>query len=139
MEASFDVKGLEDLEKALLKVEAQVAFKALRKSGREAMKPVRDEMAERANFNPLGLGKHLNKDIAMKARKPGRKSSKTALTVTVGPRKAQSQKAIAQEYGTSNQAADPFMRPALANNVQSILSTLKVAIRRNLEAIKNGN
>jgi HK97 gp10 family phage protein len=42
-------------------------------------------------------------------------------------------KALAQEFGTVKQVADPFIRPALDYNVQQVLRILTVEIRNGIQ------
>ena len=42
-------------------------------------------------------------------------------------------KALAQELGTVKQVADPFIRPALDYNLQTVLHVLTVEIRNGIE------
>ena len=57
----------------------------------------------------------------------------TMVTVRVGPSKEHTMKALAQEFGTVKQVADPFMRPALDFNRAKILRVLSVRIREGIE------
>ena len=43
------------------------------------------------------------------------------------------EKALAQEFGTVKQVADPFIRPALDYNLQTVLRVLTVEIRNGIE------
>ncbi|EPW7184187.1 TPA: HK97-gp10 family putative phage morphogenesis protein, partial [Klebsiella pneumoniae] len=55
------------------------------------------------------------------------------VTLRVGPSKQHHMKALAQEFGTVKQVADPFIRPALDYNLQTVLRVLTVEIRNGIE------
>ncbi|MCO7225773.1 HK97-gp10 family putative phage morphogenesis protein [Pleionea sp. CnH1-48] len=139
MKMDFKVDGLREIEKALLELEAKVSAKALRAAGRKAMKPVREDVINGAGFDPLATSKHMRDDIKMSARVAGRRSTKTALSVTVFPHKSHNHKAIAQEFGTERQSAKPFLRPALDNNASLVISIFTQEVRKAIEKINKKN
>lgn len=126
----WSVDGLKELDDALTKLGEKAGLKALRKAGREAMQDVRFAMAMGAGFDAAAEdGSHMRDDITITTKKLDRKAGKnTALSVRVGPKKKHSQKAIAQEYGTAKQEPDPFMRPALHENRQRVVNTVKTVL-----------
>lgn len=141
--SNFEVEGLADLDKALEQVGYQIGLKVMRAAGRKAMKPVEVAMIAGANEATGDLKASINTTSS----KP--KSSRNGVTVftNVGPgrkKAAKSQggrtlsrvnaKAIAQEYGTARQKAEPFMRPALANNAQKVLGIYITELSKGIEA-----
>jgi HK97 gp10 family phage protein len=75
---------------------------------------------------------HMRESI--KIRSSTRKSrGNTVVTLRVGPSKKHHMKALAQEFGTVKQVADPFIRPALDYNVQTVLRVLTVEIRNGIQ------
>jgi HK97 gp10 family phage protein len=139
MAKSFDVEGLADLEKNLVKLGAKMGVKLLGQAGRKAMKPVLDAAKEGANVKTGDL----RSAMAISTRKG---KGNTAININVGATKSKAlksqggqklagvnQKAIAQEYGTKKQKAEPFLRPALEQNVQKVLSIFKSELTARIE------
>ncbi|SIQ13788.1 HK97-gp10 family putative phage morphogenesis protein [Marinobacterium stanieri] len=144
---NFEVQGMAELEEALLDLGAETGFKTLRSAGRKAMEPVLIAATIGANRDSGDL----KDSMAISSRKG--KGGNRAVDIDVGPTKKKAakseggrelsgvaHKAIAQEYGTSDQEAEPFLRPALDQNVDRVLdlfgSELGKAIAR---AVKKAN
>ncbi|WP_299195752.1 HK97-gp10 family putative phage morphogenesis protein [uncultured Amphritea sp.] len=135
MEITTDVQGLAELEKALLDLGAQTGFKTLRSAARKAMKPVLSDAQANVNVDSGDT----KESLAISAKKG--KGHASAVVVSVGntrkkARKSEgghklagvNQKVIAQEYGTKNQAADPFLTPALIKNKDQVLNLFKAEL-----------
>ncbi|WP_182036508.1 HK97-gp10 family putative phage morphogenesis protein [Vibrio diabolicus] len=137
---SWGVSGLKELEKALTELGQKAGLKALRKASREAMGGVQLSMAMGAGYNSDSPdGEHMRDSIKISTKKLDSKhgGKDNALATRVGPSKKHSQKAIAQEYGTAKQAADPFMRPALYENRHRIVRTFRTVLATEIQkAIK---
>lgn len=137
---SWSVSGLKELEKALTELGQKAGLKALRKASREAMGGVQLSMAMGAGYNSGSPdGEHMRDSIKISTKKLDSKhgGKDNALATRVGPSKKHSQKAIAQEYGTAKQAADPFMRPALYENRHRIVRTFRTVLATEIQkAIK---
>ncbi|BEM76402.1 hypothetical protein SME38J_05050 [Serratia marcescens] len=128
-----DVSGLKELERKLAAV-GDDALKIMRKAGRSALEPVLSDMKAHAGYNPKGKGPHMRDDI--KIRSTSRLNDPrylTVITFKVGPSKAHHIKALAQEFGTVKQVAEPFMRPALDYNKSKVLRILAAELRYGLE------
>jgi HK97 gp10 family phage protein len=141
MDIKWEVQGLQELEKAVNNLTIAAGKKVLRQAGREAMAGVQFAMASGAGYDPGTSGAHMRETIKISAKIADSKNggSDNAVAVRVGPSKQHSQKAIAQEYGTAKQAADPFMRPALFDNREWVVNTFKSALATAIEkAIKKG-
>lgn len=137
---SWSVSGLKELEKALTELGQKAGLKALRKASREAMGGVQLSMAMGAGYNSDSPdGEHMRDSIKISTKKLDSKhgGKDNALATRVGPSKKHNQKAIAQEYGTAKQAADPFMRPALYENRHRIVRTFRTVLATEIQkAIK---
>ncbi|ENK2310051.1 hypothetical protein AB3B00_002310 [Vibrio alginolyticus] len=137
---SWSVSGLKELEKALTELGQKAGLKALRKASRGAMGGVQLSMAMGAGYNSDSPdGEHMRDSIKISTKKLDSKhgGKDNALATRVGPSKKHSQKAIAQEYGTAKQAADPFMRPALYENRHRIVRTFRTVLATEIQkAIK---
>jgi len=146
----YEVEGLKELEKALLELGAELGYKTLRTAGRKAMAPVLQSATAGANEDSGEL-KRAMAISTKKGRGARGKGGDTAVEILVGPTRGTvretaadgtkssrklvgvNQKAIAQEYGTVNQKAEPFLRPALANNANQVLSNLGTELAAAIE------
>nr|WP_248376803.1 HK97-gp10 family putative phage morphogenesis protein [Vibrio cyclitrophicus] len=137
---SWDVSGLKELEKALTDIGEKAGLRTLRKASREAMGGVQFAMAMGAGYDEAGDdGEHMRDSIKITTKKLDSKhgGKDNALATRVGPTKKHSQKAIAQEYGTAKQTADPFMRPALFENRHRVVSKFRTVLATEIQkAIK---
>lgn len=139
MAEKFEVEGLKELEKKLLSLGAQMGVKTLRSAGRQAMKPVLETAKQTVNVDTGDL----QSALAISAKKG---KGKTAININVGVTKKKAtkkqggktfvnvnQKAIALEYGTSKQKADPFLIPALEQNARKVLATFKTELAKKID------
>jgi HK97 gp10 family phage protein len=139
MAKNFEIEGLKELEKALLDLGPELGFKTLRSAGREAMKPVLASAQKNVHVDSGDT----HDALAISAKKGKGNTSvfinvgatKTKATKKQGGRKFVNvnQKVIAQEFGTKKQEADPFLRPALENNANKVLSGLKNSLADKIE------
>ncbi|EJH4369370.1 HK97 gp10 family phage protein [Salmonella enterica subsp. enterica serovar Bareilly] len=128
----MEVQGLDDLERQLMALGEKVGTKVLRDAGREALKVVEEDMKQHAGYDETSTAQHMRDSI--KIRNSNRKSrGSTVVTLRVGPSKQHYMKALAQEFGTVKQVAEPFIRPALDYNVQTVLRVLAVEIRNGIQ------
>lgn len=129
-----EVKGLQELEKALVGLGEKVAVKVLRDAGSEAMAIVAEDMRQHSGFNVKSEAEHMRDGITTRSRnRMNDQKWPTVITLRVGPSKAHRMKALAQEFGTVKQVAKPFMRPALDYNRAKILRILTTRIREGIE------
>ncbi|MBJ3683634.1 HK97 gp10 family phage protein [Salmonella enterica subsp. enterica serovar Corvallis] len=128
----MEVTGLDDLERQLMALGEKAGTKVLRDAGREALKVVEEDMKQHAGYDETSTAQHMRDSI--KIRNSNRKSrGSTVVTLRVGPSKQHYMKALAQEFGTVKQVAEPFIRPALDYNVQIVLRVLAVEIRNGIQ------
>ncbi|EHQ2765894.1 HK97 gp10 family phage protein [Salmonella enterica] len=128
----MEVTGLDELERHLMALGEKVGTKVLRDAGREALKVVEEDMKQHAGYDETSTAQHMRDSI--KIRNSNRKSrGSTVVTLRVGPSKQHYMKALAQEFGTVKQVAEPFIRPALDYNVQTVLRVLAVEIRNGIQ------
>jgi len=135
----YEVEGLKELEKALLELGADLGYATLRTAGKKAMEPVLQAAKQGANEDTGDMQKAMA--ISTKKGRGARgKGGSTAIEILVGATRGtiteedeegkktkrklsrMNEKVGAQEYGTENQQARPFLRPALANNADRVLS-----------------
>ncbi|ECB7839931.1 HK97-gp10 family putative phage morphogenesis protein [Salmonella enterica] len=128
----MEVTGLDELERQLMALGEKVGTKVLRDAGREALKVVEEDMKQHAGYDETSTAQHMRDSI--KIRNSNRKSrGSTVVTLRVGPSKQHYMKALAQEFGTVKQVAEPFIRPALDYNIQTVLRVLAVEIRNGIQ------
>lgn len=128
----MEVTGLDELERQLMALGEKVGTKVLRDAGREALKVVEEDMKQHAGYDETSTAQHMRDSI--KIRNSNRKSrGSTVVTLRVGPSKQHYMKALAQEFGTVKQVGEPFIRPALDYNVQTVLRVLAVEIRNGIQ------
>ncbi|EBV2369861.1 hypothetical protein CQD62_22025 [Salmonella enterica subsp. enterica serovar Typhimurium] len=128
----MEVTGLDDLERQMMALGEKVGTKVLRDAGWEALKVVEEDMKQHAGYDETSTAQHMRDSI--KIRNSNRKSrGSTVVTLRVGPSKQHYMKALAQEFGTVKQVAEPFIRPALDYNVQTVLRVLAVEIRNGIQ------
>lgn len=123
-----------DFDRVLEDIDKKVGVKLLRDAGREAMKIVQLDMISNAGFDEESIGPHMRDSIKIRSTNVAETSRyNTIVTLRVGPSKIHHMKALAQEFGTIKQVAQPFIRPAMDYNVQKILQVLATEIRIGLE------
>lgn len=142
---SWQINGLKELEAQLKDLGAAVGIKALRKAGRESMVGVQMAMMMGAGVDPDSEDEHMRDSIKITTKKMDSKKAgdSNAIAVRVGPTKKHSMKAIAQEYGTAKQTADPFMRPSLYENRHRVVDdfsiNLTAAIQKAIKKQRRAN
>ncbi|ROU13687.1 hypothetical protein EB837_12225 [Kluyvera ascorbata] len=130
----MEVKGLQELELQLEAIGEKLAVKVLRQAGKEAMEVVTEDMQQHAGFDESSDGPHMRDSIKISSQNRMKDERwLTVVTIRVGPSREHTMKALAQEFGTVKQVADPFMRPALDFNREKILRILAVGIREGIE------
>lgn len=125
--------GWNEIEKALnelldLEGEGKETANALRRAGRKAMQPVLEAAIDKA---PEDSG-NLKSNIKMTAKVGKTKKQQSAVTVQVGTNR-KAKYALHQEYGTSEIEAQPFLRPALAENSDKVLTGLESELKTELD------
>ena len=153
---TFDVQGLRELEQQLTALGAETGVATLRRAGRKAMEPVKEAAIAGAGEDSGDTKKAITISTSRK-----RNAKSRAINIRVGATKrivvdidSEGNKTkrrvehvahavIAQEFGTSKQDADPFLRPALEDNAELVLSTFKTelgkAITRAMRKQQSGN
>ncbi|HEE0042140.1 TPA: HK97 gp10 family phage protein [Citrobacter freundii] len=130
----MEVQGLQALERQLQALGEKVAGKVLAAAGKEAMEIVQEDMQQHAGYDETSSGPHMRDSIKVSSRNRMKDERwLTVVTIRVGPSKEHTMKALAQEFGTVKQVADPFMRPALDYNRAKILRILAVRLREGIE------
>lgn len=132
--------GWGDIEKSLnelldLDGTGKETANALRRAGRKAMQPVLEAAIDKA---PRDTG-NLKENIKITAKVGKTKKQHSAVTVQVGTT-SKAKYALHQEYGTSEIEAQPFLRPALAENADTVLTELereaKIALDKTVRKVQ---
>jgi HK97 gp10 family phage protein len=153
MEVSIKLQGIGQVEKALRELEIEFGdkmaqSKVLVPAVREALRPVLIQARANAPKDTGGL----TRSLIIEARRPTRKDRRSkyitgtdtviaAITTSSGLRLAKlgiksDARAIAQEFGTANNPAQPYLRTALESNAQSTISSLADILARRIEKFK---
>ena len=135
MSVEFNIEGLDEVSRKLQAIGSQkVAKRIARKAGRQAMNLVRD--AARLNSKAIDdpdTKEKIHKNITVQGGK-SRNANEIIIRVGIKGGASQNQHSVSTaglsggdtrhwryiEFPTSRTTATPFMRPALANNIQQV-------------------
>ena len=134
--SSWKVEGFSEFERQLRDMATgfradNIARNTLVKAAKQAMEPVLQYVEQNAPFDETNVGPvHLKYTARLDARIPsGRdkmshyvKETDAAIAVVSVKKSAVS---LAQEFGTSKLAPQPFLRPALESRKQDVVNSLK--------------
>lgn len=153
MGVSIKLEGIGEVDKALRALEIEFGdkmaqSKVLVPAVREALKPV---LAQAKANAPKDSG-DLEKSLVIEARRPTRRDKRSkyvtqtdtviaAVTTASGKKLAKmgiksDARAIAQEFGTANHPAQPYLRTALESNAQTTVNSLANILARRIEKFK---
>ena len=153
---TIKLEGIGDVDRALKALEDEFGDKMARSkvlipAVREALKPVL--IQARANA-PKDSG-DLTRSLIVEARRPTSRDRRSkyvtrtdtviaAVTTASGKKLAKmgiksDARAIAQEFGTANHPAQPYLRPALESNAQSTVTRLGEILARRIEQFRAKN
>jgi HK97 gp10 family phage protein len=156
MGVTVKLEGIGDVDKALRALEEEFGDKLARSkvlipAVREALKPV---LAQAKANAPVNSG-DLVKSLIVEARRPTRRDKRSkyvtqtdtviaAVTTASGKKLAKmgiksDARAIAQEFGTANHPAQPYLRPALESNAQATVSRLGDILGRRIMQFRAKN
>lgn len=145
VDTKIQMIGLQHLEKALREIAPQIKGNPLRNASRAMAKVVEDDARKRAPMGTDGIDDgRLKRAVAKKliplrerdqATMRGNSAEVYDVGVNVGKK---SDKATAWywwqvELGNENNAAQPFLRPALFNNKQQAINAFSEKLKRSLE------
>lgn len=141
MASSFQLQGLDAAMEKIRSVSNEVAQRGARLAGTRAMRVVRNAARARAQAlddpsTPSNIAKNIVERYDRKASQRER-----AVVVKVGvmggakPRKGDQDTGHFRmlEFGTSQMAARPFMRPALSENIQQVTETFVEALEPQID------
>lgn len=145
MAAEFKITGLEPALRKMRAVTAEVTLKGVRGSASKAMRVVRD--AARANARRIDdpqSAADIAKNIAVSTRVyPRLGEVRSRVGVKGGARPDSSRNPDPKntghfrflEFGTSQMPAQPFLRPALENNIDKVISVFVTDLSSNIDKV----
>lgn len=139
-----EIQGLDGVMRRLKALGPKMGTKALRTAGTKAMRIVRDAARNRARgFDDPKTGSNIAKAIVTRydakgSRREGGAVIKVGVVGGARPRKGTDDPGHwrLKEFGTSKMPADPFMRPAIEQNVDRVIAA--VATELNIQLDKLG-
>lgn len=134
--ADFKIEGLDKVLAKMQGLGPKLVKKGLRTAGTKAMRIVRDDARRMAkSFDDPESGSNIAKNIVTRYDARGSKRVGGAVTkvgVAGGARPQKGREDTGHwrflEFGTENMRAQPFMRPALANNVEQVTTAYVAAL-----------
>jgi len=138
---SVKLEGFSEFEDQLFQIQTlfladTTARQTLVKAVKTAMQPVYDRVATTAPYNEKSAGPiHMRDTTKIESRIPNSRDKQSAYVnetdaaiAVVSVKK--SAVSLANEFGTSKMAAQPFLRPALDSNMDNVLTILKSELGR---------
>ena len=156
MSVTIKLEGIGEVDKALKALEDEFGDKLARSkvlipAVREAMKPV----LQQARINAPKDSGDLTRSLIVEARRPNSRDRRSkyitqtdtviaAVTTASGKKLAKmgiksDARAIAQEFGTAHNPAQPYLRPALEANAQETVSRLAAILARRIQQFRAKN
>lgn len=141
--AEFKIEGLDPVLAKMKGLTPALKKKALRSAGTKAMRVVRDAARRGAAAlddpkSPSNIAKNIVTRYDSKAsRREGGSVTKVGVMGGARPRSGNQDTGHWRllEFGSVNNPARPFMRPALANNVQKVTDTLVQSLNSGIDKI----
>ncbi len=118
MRVQVSTSGFADLERALLEFKPATAKAVLRRAGIKALEPMAAAARRLAPDDPKTPAPDLHTSIDVSSKQKSgraaaiREDGPNTVTLSMGPTKDGYPQALPQEFGTKDQPAHPFMRPA---------------------------
>lgn len=124
--ASFRVSGLKELDRALKELPSATAKNVVRRVLLKAAQPIADDMAARAPRDTGYLGEHIDTGVRLSKRQRSVSRKESDVEVYAGATRVD--QAIFQEFGTIDQPAQPFARPAWEAGKRRALEDVKTGL-----------
>jgi len=144
--ATYTLKNDKALDADINRLDVNVGLKLMRKAGREAARPMVTLMKAGANVSTTASSsytaesrEHMRDSIKITTSSGSRSSASRFLKISVGPSGKHTQKAVAQEFGTAKQSAQPFVKPA-GKQARGLQQRILIrAINRELKNVTRGS
>ncbi len=120
----FAIEGLSDLQVTLRELPDTTAKAVLRRVGRKVLQPVADHARSivREDTGTLKESIGVSTKLTRRQKRKHRKKDRNDVVVFVGA--GGLTQAITEEFGTVDQAAHPFMRPAWDANRSQVIDAI---------------
>lgn len=120
----FTIEGLDELQAALRALPDSTAKNVLRRVGKQALQPIADAAAQMAPVDDgtLRAGIHVGTKLSRKQKSRHSKLGTDDVEVFAGS--APLPQAHLQEFGSVNNAAQPFLRPAWDSGKSTVVETI---------------
>jgi HK97 gp10 family phage protein len=128
--ADFQIQGLEAFLRKMQGVKKEIVGKAVRAAANKAMRSVRDAARNKARgFDDPETPSDIAKNIAISTRNQTKLGQVIAKVGVRGGAKPQPGNEDTghwrfKEFGTEKMPAEPFMRPALEENIQTVVQSV---------------
>lgn len=124
--ASFRVEGLKELDRALKELPRATAKNVVTRVMLKAAQPIADDMAARAPRDTEYLADHIDTGVRLSRRQRSVSRKESDVEVYAGATRVD--QAIFQEFGTFDQPAQPFARPAWESGKHGALEDVKAGL-----------
>ena len=140
MKATYKLQGTQALSKALEEIQKTARDRIVQESMMKALEPVRDDASALAPqmtgglARSIGIGWKLTRSAFAKSQKL------SAVEVYVGPSPDLNKRirhGVLMEFGTWKMRPRPFMRPAFARNVETVLRILQNQMWLKIKLVAN--
>lgn len=140
MSGALRIDGIKELERALMKLPKELRDKsekaALRGGAFLISKAAKSKVPVGRGFLKKAIGITVRKSKGNLTGRVRAKSKKTTITVNGKPKVINPAKyASLVEYGTSRTAARPFIRPAVEQSKDEVVSSMAEAFNKNLSKV----
>jgi HK97 gp10 family phage protein len=129
VKVTFRVEGLKECEEALKALPFATSKNVLRRALKVAAEPVASDAQQRVAKLTGQLGRSITVGTKLGSKRQRKEASKTREGVEVYVGAGPLPHAHIVEFGSSRQAADPFLRPAVDANGKQIMETFRDELR----------
>jgi HK97 gp10 family phage protein len=131
VKTTFKVEGLSDLDKRLGQLTEAAGKGVLRRTGRKALAPT--DAAWRSKAPHLTGQLEESGGVGSKLTRSQRKAQERESFVEVFAGPGPNPQAVLQEFGTYNQPAQPFLRPAWDETKDQVLDIVKTELASEID------
>jgi HK97 gp10 family phage protein len=144
---NFNLNGVGDVLQRLRQLSPKLQKKGLRTAARKAMMIVRDAARESAKeFDDPETGNRIDKLIVIQeSAKRSKRVGGVFMRVGVRGGALSAKNRLTpwywrlKEFGSEHQRAEPFMRPALANNIERVTNEFTDQINKEIDKLSGVN
>ncbi len=126
MRSKFRLDGVRELGQAMMDLPGAVNRQMVTRAAVQSLEPVRRDAEELAPKRTGGLSRSINISTRLSTRQRRISKKQSRVEVYVGPEPHT--KAVAQEFGTFKESAQPYMRPAWSANLRKVWDILAMLL-----------